>query len=81
MSIFNNNKNKEENEKTKRQPNVKRGLVVLATVGGVAYLCGRISGIQDGYRRGFDNGILHTVNHFAEGMKVLAENAEESKGK
>ena len=76
-----NNIEQEENKEPKRRPNVKRGLVTLFAVGVGTYVLGNITGAKYGYRRGFDNGIIHTVNHFADCIKVLADKyKEESKG-
>ena len=73
-------RDKEENEETERQPRVRRGLMTLAAVGVGMYVIGRITGIKDGYRIGFDKGIIHTVNNFAEGVEVITKQYKESKG-
>lgn len=84
--IKNEQKLEEEVKETERQRDVKTGWIILTTVGIGAglygWVNGRISGYENGYRQGRNDGILHTVDNFTDGMRLIIEKAsEKSKGK
>jgi hypothetical protein len=77
-------KNEKEEKQTKKEPSFGRGLLFIAGVGLGGYLMGRCTGLTDGYnmgrKRGFDEGIRHTINNLADVVKTASTVAMESKG-
>lgn len=69
-----------EEQKSERQPSVGRGIATVAAIGVGLYLVGRFTGMRDGYRLGFNRGIIHTVNNFAEGVEVVLKEQRKSGG-